>query len=238
MSYVYFIMFADLQQFVLGQENGGAEAIIQLLIFGAFIAAAVIKSIFAAKQEQTRKQNQKKPVHRPITQKAPATAEKIRMQRERYEQFLENILQPKKPPHQSQPPKPTVPRPQPTGIAPVPVSQRKTPPVYTNQEITSEAYREMSQSVRQAETDTILDKNAIKLNTQLEQIAQLKEEHIQEDQQHLIYHNIPGKQKTRASKSPELIFAFSDSDDLKKAILYTEILGKPLSLRESEALYD
>ena len=36
----------------------------------------------------------------------------------------------------------------------------------------------------------------------------------------------------------ESLFAYGDSDELKRAILYSEILGKPLSIRESTGFYN
>jgi len=233
----------SLIKFVLGQENNGSEGIIQLFIFIFIIIAGIIKSLFAAKQEQGQKQNQKRPVNRPVSQKSPATSEKIRMQRERYEQLIESILQPKK---SQQAQKPAPQRPQTAGPAPIP---RQTTPApvtvitpqankaFTHQSLDTGPYQEMSESVRKAEIDTILDKNAIKIDNQLEQIRQLHEEHIQEDQRHLILHDkISGK--TSGKKSSSVLPAFSGPDDLRKAILYTEILGKPISLRETEALFD
>ncbi|MBN2589665.1 MAG: hypothetical protein JXA96_07375 [Sedimentisphaerales bacterium] len=224
-------------QLVLGQRNSDSEGIVQLLIFGFIIVMGVIRSLFAAKQEQNRKQNQKKPAHYSSLQRKPrASAEKMRMQRERVEQFLEGILQPKRmPPQQSSRPVPA--KPQTTAAIPAPAKAIPVSNIYTNESSDSELYQEMSASVRKAETDTILDTNAIKIDNQLEQIQQLQEENIQEDQRHLIFHDkmsakIPGK------KLSGYIPSFSDSDDLRKAILYTEILGRPVSLRQSQALFD
>ncbi len=213
-------------QLVLGQRNGDSDGIVELLIFIVIVIAGVIRSLFAAKQEQN-KQNQKKPTsHSSAQRKPPASSEQIRMQRERVEQFLEGILQPKKRPPQ-QPSRPVPTKPQAAAAIPVPVK------TYANQSTVPDPYREMSAAVRQAETDTILDTNAIKIDTQLEEIP-----NIQEGQQHLIFQDKSKKTKVPERKSPDLMFAFSDSDDLRKAIIYTEILGKPISLRESEALYD
>jgi len=222
-------------QFVLGQRNTDSESIVQLLIFVFIIIAGVIKSLFAAKQEQN-KQNQKKSTsYSSIQRKQPASAEQIRMQRERVEQFLEGILQPKKRPTQ-QPSRTVSVKPQTTAAIPIPAPAKtvQVSNIYTNESSDSELYKEMSAPVRKAETDTILDKNAIKIDNQIEQIQQLQEEHIQEDQRHLIFHDKIASGK----KSSGYIPSFSDSDDLRKAILYTEILGRPISLRESEALFD
>ncbi len=218
----------DILKFVLGQNNGGSETIIDILIIVIFIVGGIIKSLFSAKQ-QNQKQNQKKPApHSSILRKPPASAEQIRMQRERVEQFLEGILQPKNRP--LQPPKPVPAKPQAAQPVPVPAVTK----VYKNESSDSELYKEMSAPVRKAETDTILDKNAIKIDNQLEQIQQLRDEHIQEDQRNLILHD----KTSDGKKSDSALPSFSDSDDLRKAILYTEILGKPLSMREAEILYD
>ncbi len=219
-------------QFVLSQRNGDSEGIVQLLIFVFIIIAGVIKSLFAAKQEQNR-QNQKKPSpHSSVQRKPPASAEQIRMQRERVEQFLEGILQPKKRPLQ-QSSRPVNAKPQAAGVVPDPAKAISVSKVYENQSIAPDPYREISVPVRQAEPDTILDTNAIKIDTQPEEVSNHREE-----QEHLIFQDKPKKTKVSEHKSPNLMFAFSDSDDLRKAIIYTEILGRPISMRESEALYD
>lgn len=231
MSFVCFRMNDYFIQFVLGQRNSNSEGIVQLLIFVFIIIAGVIRSLFAAKQQQNQNQSQKKPVpHSSIQRKPPASAEQIRMQRERVEQFLEGILQPKKRPSQ-QLSRPVPAKPQAAGPVPVPVMTPAVAKVYKTESSDTELYQEMSAPVRKAETDTILDTNSIKIENQIEQIQQLQEEHIQEDQRHLIFH------KT-SEKSSTYLPSFSGSDDLRKAILYTEILGKPVALRDTEELFD
>ena len=75
-------------QFVLGQNDTGIEGIVEIVIFIVIIVGGIIKSLVSAKQQQNQKQKQKKPVtHSSIRGKPPASAEKIRMQRERVEQF-------------------------------------------------------------------------------------------------------------------------------------------------------
>ena len=224
--------------FVLAQKNSGAEGIVQLLFVILIIVSILIKNVFAAKQEN-QKQNQKQTKPGPqssFPSKTSVSAEKARIQRERKERLehiLEGILQPTKPPQRpSARPVPAA-KPRVATSSSVPVNVPSGTRVFTDDSTMSEPYREMSASVRQAETDTILDKNAIKIDTRLQDIPQLQEEHIQEDQPHLISHKMSDQSSGR-----NLIPSFSSSDDLRKAILYTEILGRPVSLRQSEALYD
>lgn len=240
-SVVCFIMNDYLINFVLAQKNSVAEGIVQLLFVILIIVSILIKNLFAAKQEN-QKQNQKENKlgpHSSFPSKTSASAEKARIQRERKERLehiLEGILSPKRPPQRSSVPVPAKPRVAVSNSVPVNVSSGTK--VFTDNSTMSEPYREMSESVRKAESDTIMDTNAIRIDTRLQDIPQLQEEHIQEDQSHLIFRDKPKTTKYSEHKSSDMLYAFSDSDDLRKAILYTEILGRPVSLRQSQALFD
>jgi hypothetical protein len=162
------------------------------------------------------------------------------MQRERVEQFLEGILQPKGTPQQ-RPSRPAPTKSQVAGVDSVPMTVPSRNQVPVNVSRGTEPYRTIPPQVKRSGTENIFDNSGIELNaidTKIQEMPHLKEEHIQQDQQQLIHHTKKQRAKVYEPELTDTLFAFSDSDDLKKAILYTEVLGKPISLRETEASFD
>jgi hypothetical protein len=209
--------------FFLLSGNDSSGGIVQLIIFAVFIVAMVIKNLAIAKKQQN--QQQKGPNTRPTVHKTKVSHsfEKARIHQERVEQFLESIFQTKKVPDQH-PSRPSSQKNQ-SIVASVPSGSETT------------NVPDISQSPNNLNSDEVLGVSIMDLpsidtaiSTNLEQIPELKEETIQEDQQHLIIHDKP--QQSIDKKSLNILSSLSDSDDLKRAILYSEILGKPVSMKE------
>lgn len=227
--YVYFL------QFVLGRGNDKSGDIVELLIFVVFVVAMLLKNIFISKKQ--KEQEQKKPVSRTSSQRTAVSVEKARIQRERVEHFLESILQPKNISNQ----RPTIPfaqKPQTAASIPVPAKVTPSPKSFTNKPFAETEFENVqAKSPPIIETSlgaSIMDLPTIE--TKLE-AAELKEEPVKEITENIIYHDKPYKEKVSEKKAFGLLPVFSDSDDLKRAILYSEILGKPLSIRESQTTY-
>ena len=232
-----------LLQCVLG-GGGGAENIVDILIVVIFIAAWAIRTFFLS-QKQGRPQ-QKRPVSNRPTQRTPVSGQRAQAQKDRVEQFLESILQPKRMPqpqrkHPASPvaqesqhvmvspdPKTVVPLPGPVLTNEAKPAMTANPPKMAQLEKRLNSEEELGISIMEIPgIDTKLEK--------LEKLPEVKEEYIQENQHKLIYHKEPSKASQK--KSPGILPTFSDTDDLKRAILYAEILGKPLSMRQSQSLY-
>ncbi|MBN1974508.1 MAG: hypothetical protein JW787_12790 [Sedimentisphaerales bacterium] len=229
---VYFL------QFVLGRGNDKSGDIVELLIFVVFIVAMLLKNIFISKKQKEKEQEQKKPISRTSSQRTAASFEKATIQRERVEHFLESILQPKNFSNQH-PSKPVAQKPQTASSSiPVPAKVTPSPKSFTNKTFAKTEFENVqAKSSPIIETSlgaSIMDLPTIE--TKLE-AAELKEEPVKEVPENIIYHNRPYKDKVSGKKAFGLLPVFSDSDDLKRAILYSEILGKPLSIRESQTTY-
>ena len=226
-------------QFILSAGDG-SESLIDILIVVFFIVAWVIRNLFLGQKQQS--QQQKRPVpHRPA-QRTSVSSQKAQAQKDRVEQFLESILQPKKMQQQhpagaiTQKPHINAGIPIPQKAIPIPdQGSANKPAVNINQRIMSQPKDYMNAD--EALGVSIMDLPTIDtaITSKLEQIPVLKEEHLQEDQQHLIYHN--NRRMPSVIKSSGIAAFLSDSDDLKRAILYAEILGKPVSMRESQSIY-
>lgn len=229
-------------QFVLAGSSNNTESIIEIIIFFVFVLGVLLKNIFMAQKQQN--QQKKRPVSNRPAQRTPVSSQRAKTQKDRVEQFLEGILQPKKipQPHQPHPSKPVPQKTQqvivPTGPktdVPLPsqVSVSKPsvpaiPQVMTQTKSYMNAEKELGVSIMELPgIDTKLDK--------LEKMPEMKEEHVNENQHQLIYHK--ESTKTSQSKTTGILPAFSDTDDLKRAILYSEILGKPISMRQSQSIY-
>ena len=194
-----------------------------------------------AQKQQTRQQ--KRPVSNRPSQRTPVSNQRAQAQKDRVEQFLESLLQPKR----MQQPHPSMPVPQktqqvmvspgPKTVVPLPAQVlTNKPSVPANPQIMAQpkdymnAEEELGISIMELPgIDTKLEK--------LEKLPEVKEENIQENQHELIYHKEPSTSKAAQKKTSGILPAFSDTDDLKRAILYSEILGKPISMRQSQSIY-
>jgi uncharacterized membrane protein YciS (DUF1049 family) len=229
-------MIDYLSQLILAGSDHNSETLIDIIIVVFFIVAWVIRTLFLGQKQQS--QQQKRPVSNRPSQRTPVTSQKVQAQKDRVEQFLESILQNKKI-QQPHPARPIVQKPQMAGI-PVPPEPQKVlsvpNKVYTNRPPAIVNTPDLTQPQSHLSSDealgvSIMDLPTIdtSINSKLEQIPELKEGHIQEDQKHLIHKNLQ-------QKSSVLLLDFSDSENLKRAILYAEILGKPVSMRESSMI--
>ena len=219
-------------QFVLAASRPGSEGLFNILIVAFFIVLWVIRNIIMVQKQQ--KQQQKRPVSNRPSQRAQINTEKAKMQKDRVEQFLESILQPKK--MQQHPFRPDAQKI--TSVA-VSGSQKSTVVPVSTQVLTKKPVINvntpvMTQShIHTSAADEALGVSIMELPTidaKLENIPELNEPPIQENQEHLIYH------KASQKSPPGLLPSFSDPDALKRAILYAEILGRPISLRESSQI--
>ena len=236
--YNYFI------QLVLAGSNRNSESLVDILIVAFFIVAWIIRNVFLGQKQQNQQKN-RPASNRPI-QRTSVSSQKAQTQKDRVEQFLESILQTKKHSQQHHPARSSIPKPQPVVVSnqsKVNISSVPADKVSLNKAVSSvKNAQAISQSQNNLNSEEALGVSIMELpsidtaiNTKLEHIPELKEEHIQEDQVHLIYHKKP--QQASGKSSLPFLAVFSDSDDLKRAILYTEILGKPVSIRESQSIY-
>ena len=238
----------SLIQYVLAAGSHNSESLVDVLIVVVFIVIWVIR-VFVLGQNKQGGQQQKRTVsHQRPAQRTPLSSQKAQAQKDRVEKFLESILQPKKM-AQQHPARPVMQKPQMTSIpaqaVPQKISSEKISPVpdkvYVGKPaaIVNTTIKQPSKEILSSEEAlgiSITDLPTIDttINSNLEHIPELKEEHIQEDQRHLIYHK---EMQSYKGKSTSFLPALSDYDELKRAILYTEILGKPVSTRESQSIY-
>lgn len=225
-----------LSQFVLSGSNHNSESLVDILIVVFFVVAWIIRNLFLGQKQQS--QQQKRQVSHKPAQGSPVSSPKNQVQKDRVEQFLESILQNKKI-QQQHPSRPVVQKSpsiavsgiQNASVVPYPKQVLKSKPVIAgNTPSTTESHLHTSAA------DEALGVSIMELPTidsKLENIPELKEPAIQENQKHLIYH----PEKTSYKKMSGLLPTFFDSDDLKRAVLYSEILGKPVSMRESQSIY-
>jgi hypothetical protein len=214
--------FSLIHLFLL-RGNDSSGGIVQLIIFAVFIVAMVIKNLAIAKKQQNQQQNG--PAPRSTAQKAKVSnsSEKARIHQERVEQFLESIFQQKRAPQQ----KPQISieqNAQPKAVPPVMSTENKfsSPP----------ADLKFSKIPAASASETALGSSILELpsiDITLPDLIETKEESAEPEE-------MPAENKQKriiGNKSTGFLPGFSDSDDLRIAILYSEILGKPISMRES-----
>ncbi len=233
-------MIDYLSQLILAGSDHNSETLVDIIIVVFFIVAWVIRTLFLGQKQQS--QQQKRPVsHRPV-QRTQVTSQKTQAQKDRVEQFLESILQNKKIPNQH-PASSVVQKSSSVPVSGIQNASVVSVPkqVFTGKPVMSVSPPSITQShIHTSTADEALGVSIMELPTidtklddaKLENIPELKEPTIQENQEHLIYH----PEKTSNKKMSGLLPTFSDSDDLKRAILYTEILGKPISMRDSSMI--
>lgn len=204
-------------------KDSPTEDIISIVIFVVFGIVVFLKNIITAKMQQ------KRTAASTSSQKTSAKAEKTRSRNERFEQFLESILQPKNVPQQK--PQISVEK---NANQPVVVPKKAAPPAAVKENIFSlppadfKIYKIPSEPV----SETALGSSILNLPSIDIALPELleKKEYSNESEE------IPAGKKQKShlvGRTDGLLPAFSDSDDLRLAILYSEILGKPISMRET-----
>ncbi len=215
-----------LQNILGGGKDNPTEDIVSILVFVVFGIAVFLKNIIAAKRQQ--KQQQNRPVPNTSVQRASVKVDKAKIQKERVEQFLDSILQPKKAPQ----PKPSVPEAlkiqmpkspyQKTAEVPLQVPViKKSQPQYESK---------ISQSSQSPSFDISKNMGALDLSSidyKQMNLTGIQVELENEGAEHLIYRD---KSKKKAQGFSPF---FANPKDLRNAIIYSEILGKPISMRES-----
>ncbi len=204
-------------QFILAGRNRNSEGLVDVLIIVFFVIIWVIRSLFMAQKEQT--QQKKKTLTRKPIIKSP-------LNKDRFEKFLENILQPKGPsPIQKK--RQSVQKPYMKDSSSIPVASRK--PIDKKQ-IRHPQYKFKKPSIfgaQRLKSPQIQDLPSIDPN--LQELPEFTDKTINNLEK---IHLTKQKNSTSLNYLSEKLFDKADPDELKKAILYSEILGKPLSIRD------
>jgi hypothetical protein len=207
------------QLFILArnQDVGGWVNILIIVALAAFWA---IGGIIKARAEQNRMQKNKKPPLTPARRPSP-------LNRESAESILEKFLgldTSSRPAHKPQrsdihTARPKVPYPRPAKERFSSKSIPVKPSTYQNIEILKGQKFQLPQTIQEEYLHQLEP-----LRTNLQELPEFSADSVQklESLAPEIAKDIP---------MPRILLDFSDSDSLKKAILYYEILGRPISLR-------
>jgi len=169
--------------------------------------------------QKEQKQQQNTPLTRKPTNKSS-------LNKDRIEKFLENILQPKGPApihknrHMSQKPYIKDAASYPSGLKKTSDKSQKVPPQY-------KAKKPSFLKAQRLKSPQIHDLPSI--DPKLHELPDFTDKTINNLEK---MHLIKQKDTTSSNYLSELLFDRTDPDELKKAILYSEILGKPISIRD------
>ena len=208
-----------LTQFILAGRNRNSEGLVDILIIVFFVVIWVIRNIFMAQKEQT--QQKKKPLtHKPSS--------KHSLNKDRIEKFLENILKSKQTAtgqkhqqgiqHKSHTIS-TVPKPV-TSNQYTNNAKRQRSPKFVNKR--SSFARSQRPEMQQMQELPIIDPN-------LQELPEFTDKTVNNLEKTHLTKQI---NSTPSNYLSEMLFDRTNPDELKKAILYSEILGKPLSIRD------
>ena len=179
-----------------------SEGLVDILIIVFFAVIWIIRSLFMSQKEQTQ---QKKP----LTRKPPA---RNSINKDRVEKFLENILQPKGPSKGQK-------------------NRQSAQKSYIKESASSKNQFDRKQTIlpQYKRKKTTFAEKSILDTPQLQELPEFADNSINNLE---TVHLIKQKDTTSSNYLSENLFDKADPDELKKAILYSEILGKPLSIRE------